>query len=351
MDGEHGEIKAWVESMRAQGYTAEEIRAQLAQSGWAPAEIESLLGGTAVLSAVPPPTPAAQPPPPVAQPPAPGYAQAPYYVPPQQVATQTDGLALASLILGCTGLLTGGLTSLVGLPLGIVALKRGGTGRGMALAGVIISGVMVLLFLALVGICIAGAYHSFQPGGPPHHTATTRSSTNSLPEAPAQPGANEIQPEAPGAALGNGLITPNTASGTAGRKGNQKVCFTRIQELAQGMLMYAADYDTALPDSANWPQAIQPYVKDDQGYFCPSDDRADKQEAGGRTTSYTMYDPMGGTYLRDENAKGKAYLLFDGTAVSADENGGALRHNGGLNLAYADGHAQWVTEKEFKNPN
>jgi len=70
-------------------------------------------------------------------------------VPP--VAARTSGLAITSLVLGICGLLTCGLTSLIGLILGIVALvkinRSRGTlrGAGFAIAGIAVSAVFVLL--------------------------------------------------------------------------------------------------------------------------------------------------------------------------------------------------------------
>lgn len=64
---------------------------------------------------------------------------------------RTRGLAIASLVLGLAGLLTCGLTALVGLILGIVALarigssRRAGSGFGLAIAGTTVSGVVLLI--------------------------------------------------------------------------------------------------------------------------------------------------------------------------------------------------------------
>jgi prepilin-type processing-associated H-X9-DG protein len=60
-----------------------------------------------------------------------------------------NGLAVASLVLGVLGLPTCGITAIVGLILGIIAFiqtgKSNGTGRGTALAGMIVSAVFLLM--------------------------------------------------------------------------------------------------------------------------------------------------------------------------------------------------------------
>jgi hypothetical protein len=88
--------------------------------------------------------------------PSPGAAGAPG-------KAKTSGLAIASLVAGMLGLCTAGLASIVGLILGITALKRigrsGGTlrGRALAIAGLIVSICTLLLWVLAGGI--AGVYY------------------------------------------------------------------------------------------------------------------------------------------------------------------------------------------------
>jgi hypothetical protein len=91
------------------------------------------------------------PPPPGYPPPAPGYRpapQAPGFVP----VTSTNGLAIASLVLGILWLFW--LGSLVGLILGLVALKqiknRNQGGRGIAIAGVVLGILGLVLFVVVL---------------------------------------------------------------------------------------------------------------------------------------------------------------------------------------------------------
>lgn len=79
-------------------------------------------------------------PPPPAQP-------IPRNLPQQQVALKTSGLAIAALVLGILGFCTAGLTGLIGLILGIIALVQIGDkrhqlqGSGLAIAGITVSAV------------------------------------------------------------------------------------------------------------------------------------------------------------------------------------------------------------------
>ena len=87
---------------------------------------------------------------------APGPGRAPGGPYPPAAGPKTSGLAVASLVLGISGLCTCGVTSLVGLVLGIVALRRIGesagtlTGKGVGIAGIIWSCASLLIGLALI---------------------------------------------------------------------------------------------------------------------------------------------------------------------------------------------------------
>lgn len=126
---------------------------------------------------VPPPPDPYQPPSPVPppnayQPPDP-YAQPAYYQPQPvypygyQPPRETEGMAIASLVVSCAAVLgicfygVGALLGIVGAILGHVARSRikrtGNNGAGMALAGIIVGWTVGGLFLlAVAGIIIFG---------------------------------------------------------------------------------------------------------------------------------------------------------------------------------------------------
>ncbi|MBT8227667.1 MAG: DUF4190 domain-containing protein [Dactylosporangium sp.] len=97
-------------------------------------------------------------------PPPPGYAQPPGYAAPQPYGAfaprPTNGMAVAALVCSLVGLVTCGITSLIGAILGHVARKqiaeRGENGDGMALAGIIVGwivfGLGMLGTLLYVGV-------------------------------------------------------------------------------------------------------------------------------------------------------------------------------------------------------
>jgi hypothetical protein len=93
--------------------------------------------------------------------PQPGAGTAP--VPPSLPPQKTSVLAIVALVLGALGLCSGGLLSLVGLPLGIVALLRISKsqgrlgGKAVAIAAVCVSGLFLVLLPALMLPALAKA--------------------------------------------------------------------------------------------------------------------------------------------------------------------------------------------------
>lgn len=101
----------------------------------------------------------------------PGYS-APYDQHPVATPSGTSGMAIASLVTSLVGLVSCGLTSIVGVVLGIVAFREtkrtGQKGRGMALAGAIIGGLVIVSALAAVVLFLV--YSSDECGLVKHHT-------------------------------------------------------------------------------------------------------------------------------------------------------------------------------------
>ncbi len=163
----------------------------------------------------------------------------------------------------------------------------------------------------------------------------------------------------------------------AREKARQTSCLSNIKQVALSSLMYINDYDetlfghvqgyrfpTAQTGPLNWAQQIYPYVKNDQVFVCPSSDRP----YGPTTPDY--YFGYGMNYwltyyyyalsLADLKTPAETiwytdcdyyvvyptYYLYTYPAdPTYGQNGTArlqLRHNGGVNVAFVDGHAKWM---------
>jgi hypothetical protein len=91
------------------------------------------------------------------------YGQAPAYPYGEAPAQQSNGLAVAALVCGIIGFFCG-LTAIAAIPLGIVGLRRsrelGGTGRGMAIAGLVLGCVVVVLSVVVIAVLLASGSRS-----------------------------------------------------------------------------------------------------------------------------------------------------------------------------------------------
>ena len=152
------------------------------------------------------------------------FAAAPDAPPPlaaPPVETKTSGMAISSLVLGILGFC--GITALVGLVLGIVALvkinKSGGrlSGQGLAIAGICLSGFM--LFVSI-----------------PFMAALT------LP-----------------------------ALARAKQKAQTINCVNNMKQLGLAVKVYAVDHNEQFPPAATWCDAIQGNVGSAKVFQCPSE--------------------------------------------------------------------------------
>jgi len=143
-------------------------------------------------------------------------AYTPSYPLSQPAHSQTSVAAILSLVFGILGPCCVGITGILGFILGIVALRqirRGEgklTGKGLAIAGVVISGLtMLILPVVMVGIW-------------------------------------------------------------KDEKANRVTCANHLSALHKSVAMYTMDYDQTYPPDAKWTDAVSPYVGDTAIYKCPN---------------------------------------------------------------------------------
>ena len=124
-------------------------------------------------------------------------------------------------------------------------------------------------------------------------------------------------------------------------------CQSNMKQQALGMLQYAQDYDEKLPPARNWIDVLQPYVKSEQIFVCPS-----LQAAGIKGNGYAF-----NQYL-SQKSQGRLQDISSTVAIYETSNparnwfgpgtGRAYRHEGGSNLAFADGHVKWFLKGQEK---
>ncbi len=176
----------------------------------------------------------------------------------------------------------------------------------------------------------------------------------------------------------------------AREKARQTSCLSSAKQLGLSALQYAQDYDELFPLSyqdvtsgagsaaqipLTWPNRLQPYIKSEQLYACPSDGRAPHVDFPGCRPIQQSYAwnrfagidiPAWGYFntlsLGQSAAPSQMVLLADDSSDWLAAGYGARfntldspdwfealhrevfagRHNAGDNLLFVDGHVKWV---------
>ncbi len=173
----------------------------------------------------------------------------------------------------------------------------------------------------------------------------------------------------------------------AREKARQASCSSNLKQLSLAVLQYVQDYDETFPRAFNvapggpvppygWANAIQPYLKNQQVYYCPSfsgTKSTDPNRTGFvnywintevTSRSLAVLSHPSNTLLNGDGslgpfttsryrnngcrAAGDTRIVPDCPAgqIKATELGAAgLRHTGGINLSFTDGHVKWYKGK------
>ena len=210
---------------------------------------------------------------------------------PTAAPSNASGLGITSLVLGCLGLLTCGITALVGLIVGIIALVRIKKSEGrlggqpMALAGTVVSAVFLLI-------------------GP-------------IPAA---------------------MLLPALAKAKAKAQAIQ--CMNNVKQLNLGVMMYVTDNRETFPSGTNWCDLLTPYVNNTNTFLC-------KLGKPGERSHYALNANLAGHEMKDIQSPATLVLIFetDGgwNAIGGREQLATQpRHSGAYGIGFADGHAEMV---------
>jgi len=131
----------------------------------------------------------------------------------------------------------------------------------------------------------------------------------------------------------------------AGEKAQASACLSNMKQLCLGAMMYAQDWDLALP-TEEWPTQLEPYLKNTQVYTCPG--------APERAYGFALNEALVGAKLADIKRPAETVLFFEAGLPDDLPFGGAdglllePRHNGRLTLGFVDGHAKFVSPDEAR---
>ncbi len=153
----------------------------------------------------------------------------------------------------------------------------------------------------------------------------------------------------------------------AREKARQTSCLSNVRQLGLGIRMYIDDFDEYFPSryqGGAWYNVIRPYVKNDQIFICPSDDRigtdtpptlsygaccggAFRPEHWERTRLGMIEEPAQRIMVWESTSYINHYPRCANSGSRCDNGTVTVRHNGGVNHIYFDGHAKWLTESQF----
>jgi prepilin-type N-terminal cleavage/methylation domain-containing protein/prepilin-type processing-associated H-X9-DG protein len=164
----------------------------------------------------------------------------------------------------------------------------------------------------------------------------------------------------------------------AREKARQTSCLNNQKQWALAWHMYVQDYDEAIPAhcpkinhedgsyewdwSRLWFMVLEPYVKNREIHYCPSENyrggyginygyncyylrNADWGQPEGAVKLAEITKPAE-TIMAGETNQGQ-YVLYNPTVTAEAWRYCYDRHNGGSNYSFCDGHAKWVSEMEL----
>jgi hypothetical protein len=216
--------------------------------------------------------------------------------PPLPAAPKTSAMAVTSLVLGILGVVTCGITALVGLILGIIAMVKvknsGGqlTGNGLALAGVIVSGIFLFMIPLLV-----------------------------LPA----------------------MLLPALAA--AKQKAQEISCVNNEKQLALAIRIYSSDNKDQFPPDATWCDAINQAVGSEKVFKCNAANSSSRCD-------YAFNAKLSGLDINKVNPQ--TVLIFESDG-GWNANGGPelmiskSRHARMFVVAFADGSVQQLRESQL----
>lgn len=203
----------------------------------------------------------------------------------------TSGLAIASLVLGILGFFSCGITSIIGLILGIIAIaqgkKRSGSVGGVALAGTIVSALFILM--------LPFSFAMFLPA-----------------LAKARQRALTIQ------------------------------CVNNMKQLSLAARIYAGNHNNQLPPAATWCDALSS-VASPKVFQCPAANPGDRCD-------YALNANLDGMNVDSVNPN---TVLFFESSDGWNRSGGPelllqpSRHGRTFVVAFADGHIEQITAERL----
>jgi prepilin-type processing-associated H-X9-DG protein len=128
-----------------------------------------------------------------------------------------------------------------------------------------------------------------------------------------------------------------------------KYCTPNLKQVGLGMMQYLRDYDEKMPPrskATQWPQVVNPYVKNEQLFDCPAP-----------YASYALHAKLGGITMVRVTEPSQMPMIFDSTLNTLDawDDGASWPTHGlhrqtvfgqdGANTLFFDGRVKWSRSK------
>ena len=144
------------------------------------------------------------------------------------------------------------------------------------------------------------------------------------------------------------VITKLTAQLSEARENMRRSsCQSNLKQIALGIKQYEQDYDEKFPLAKPWIDVLQPYLKSEEVFNCPS--LPNSQRYGYAYNSKLSHKPEQVLTSISETVAVYETNVLKRNAYGMGENI-AYRHLDGANFAFADGHVKWFA-KAGKQPS
>ena len=124
----------------------------------------------------------------------------------------------------------------------------------------------------------------------------------------------------------------------------RRACQSNLKQIALGIAQYTQDYDEKYPLAKPWIDIVQPYVKSEAIFNCPSIPKGKRY--GYAYNSKLSNKPGQAIFSISQTVSVYETSVLKRNAYGIGENP-AFRHFGGANYAFADGHVKWMAKSRI----
>jgi prepilin-type processing-associated H-X9-DG protein len=123
---------------------------------------------------------------------------------------------------------------------------------------------------------------------------------------------------------------------------SQTDCFTNLNELHKGLMMYAQDYNERIPIASNWTNGLGPYTRTTM--ICPGVENPKGIDTKLIKTGYALNSNVAGVHFPEISQPSSTLLFYDSSVLgrNVSDPGTSLpvpgRHGGFNSVCFVDGH-------------